>query len=103
MPRKKKTSKTSRKSKKKQQQAEKAGAKAEFIRKHPDLSVRGLVASAQKAGITISRPQVYGVRKAVQARLRKSEAKQTTAPARERKSSSRRAPPPSRRWVLVAM
>jgi hypothetical protein len=90
MPRKKKTSKTSRK--KKQQQAEKSGAKAEFIRKHPDLSVGDLVAAAQKAGIAISRPQVYGVRKAAQAKLRKSEAKQMTARAQVRKSSARRAP-----------
>jgi hypothetical protein len=44
--------------------AGKLGAKAKFIRQHPNLSAKELVEAAAKRGLTIRTPQVYKIRAA---------------------------------------
>jgi hypothetical protein len=44
--------------------ADQLGAKAQFIRQHPNLSAKELIEAAAKRGLTIRTPQVYKIRAA---------------------------------------
>ncbi len=64
------------------------GEKAAFIRKYPNLSPREIEAEAKKQGLTLSRTQVYSVRKADEKKARRA-AKSNAATSVTKRGRSR--------------
>jgi hypothetical protein len=62
------------------------GAKADFIRRHPNLSAKEVVEAAAKQGLVIRTPQVYKLRSAAAGKTKKR------APRRSRKAAKGRKP-----------